>query len=231
MVVVTSSMPCAPTEEPSDHAAAVELLWIPLGAGAVVVRASGRLFEAVSAFVHRRQSNDLYHSALVVTVPTGRVVIEMTPVPDKYPGHRGVVSEGSVGVRWAGRLRVFRYEIRRWTGGVIPDEHEAAARVRIAVELSRAQRLLDLVPSVPNPVWGRDEFGTGDMWNSNSVVSWLLSRAGFDMASIDPPAGGRAPGWDAGLKVAARDLTSRSLADASPIGPRRADIGPLERWR
>jgi hypothetical protein len=42
------------------------------------------------------------------------------------------------------------------------------------------------------------------MWNSNSIVAWLLARAGFDMASVAMPANGRAPGWDAGLVVAAR---------------------------
>jgi hypothetical protein len=37
------------------------------------------------------------------------------------------------------------------------------------------------------------------MWNSNSVIYWLLVTAGIDMAGIGPPAGGRAlagpPGW------------------------------------
>jgi hypothetical protein len=47
----------------------VDLYWIPLGAGAHVVRVSGKVFEAVSAFVQRRGRCDLYHSALVVHVP------------------------------------------------------------------------------------------------------------------------------------------------------------------
>jgi hypothetical protein len=64
--------------------------------------------------------------------------------------------------------------------------------------------VLDLMPSVPTPVWGRDELGTGEMWNSNSVVSWLLVRAGLEIEEIRPPAGGRAPGWDAGIVVARR---------------------------
>jgi hypothetical protein len=41
---------------------------------------------------------------------------------------------------------------------------------------------------------------TGEMWNSNSVVSWLLTRAGI--AEIHPPRGWRAPGWDAGIRIA-----------------------------
>jgi hypothetical protein len=54
-------------------------------------------------------------------------------------------------------------------------------------------------------VWGRDEFHTGDMWNSNSVISWLLARAGIEASNIRPPQGGRSPGWHAGLAVADRD--------------------------
>jgi len=53
-------------------------------------------------------------------------------------------------------------------------------------------------------VWGRDELKTGDMWNSNSVTAWLIARSGMDTDSIHPPAGGRAPGWQAGLVVARR---------------------------
>jgi hypothetical protein len=50
-------------------------------------------------------------------------------------------------------------------------------------------------------IWGRDELGLGEMWNSNSVVSYLLARSGVDLAPIAPPAGGRAPGWEVGIKV------------------------------
>jgi hypothetical protein len=57
---------------------------------------------------------------------------------------------------------------------------------------------------VPTPVWGRDELKTGDMWNSNSVTAWLIAQSGIDTVSIQPPAGGRAPGWQAGLVVARR---------------------------
>jgi hypothetical protein len=40
------------------------------------------------------------------------------------------------------------------------------------------------------------------MWNSNSTIAWLIARAGLDAESIQPPAGGRAPGWRAGVAVA-----------------------------
>jgi hypothetical protein len=64
--------------------------------------------------------------------------------------------------------------------------------------------VLDLVPHVPTPVWGRDDLKAGEMWNSNSVTAWLIARSGMDTESIQPPAGGRAPGWGAGLVVARR---------------------------
>jgi hypothetical protein len=183
----------------------VDLYWIPLGAGARAVRVSGKLFEWISALVERRPPWDLYHSALVVVVPEGRFVIEMTPVADLNGEERGVVAEGSVGTRWAGRLRIFRYEIRRWPEGVIPDAAQAiSSPVRVTDDLTRARRILDLVPSVPTPVWGRDELAAGDMWNSNSVTAWLLSRGGIATGRLHPPSGGRAPGWAAGLVVGAR---------------------------
>jgi len=53
-------------------------------------------------------------------------------------------------------------------------------------------------------VWGRDELDAGEMWNSNSVIAWLLARSGVETDRIRPPRGGRAPGWNAGLAVAVR---------------------------
>jgi len=74
---------------------------------------------------------------------------------------------------------------------------------RLTSDEARGRRVLDVVRHVPTPVWGRDQLGTGEMWNSNSVVAWTLARSGIDAESIQPPAGGRAPGWHAGLVVAA----------------------------
>jgi hypothetical protein len=190
---------------------AVDLYWIPLGAGQHVVRLSGKLFEAASARLQRRPRCDLYHSALVVVVPEGRFVVEQTPVIDGYGQRRGVVVEGPVGLRLAGRFRLFRYEVRRWREGVIPDIAEAVSSVRVADDLARAERILELVPSVPPLVWGRDERHTGDMWNSNSVISWLLARAGIEAVRISPPPGGRAPGWHAGITIAADDGASTNV--------------------
>jgi len=187
----------------------VEVLWIPLGAGQHVVRLSGRAFEALSAVVQRRPARALYHSALIVTVADDRFVIEMTPVPDDHGEQRGVVAEGAVGTAWLGRFRLFRYEIHRWRGGVIPDADQATAATTLQLESGDAQRLLDLVAAVPTPVWGRDELDAGEMWNSNSVTSWILHRAGIDTAPLGPPDGGRAPGWNAGIVVATRTSDSR----------------------
>jgi hypothetical protein len=118
---------------------------------------------------------------------------------------RGVVAEGPVGLGLLGRLRTFRYEIRCWRDGVIPDAGEATS-VAIDVDGACAERLVQLVSSVPTPLWGRNDLDAGDMWNSNSVVSWLLRRGGVDVSGIEMPAGGRAPGWRAGLVVAEREL-------------------------
>jgi hypothetical protein len=191
----------------------VDLYWIPLGAGDRVVQTSGRVYEALCAWRERRPRRALYHSALVLSAGGERVTIEMTPVPGAGTGSdRGVVAEGSVGTRWAGRLRVFRYEIRRWRDGVIPDlPHAVGSPVRVSGEPAVVRSVLELAPLVPTPVWGRDELGAGDMWNSNSVVAWLLARAGVDGAAGGPPGGGRAPGWTAGLVQAHRDRAEATI--------------------
>ena len=200
--------------------AVVDLYWIPLGAGQRVVRLSGKLFEAIGARLQQRPSCDLYHSALVVVVPEGRFVIEQAPVPDALGGRRGVVLEGAVGSRLAGHFRRFRYEFRRWKDGGIPDISAAVSSpIRVSDDLARASEILELVPCLPALVWGRDERHTGEMWNSNSVTSWLLARAGID-ARIQPPHRGRAPGWRSGLVLAARDAARADRSRQSSRIPR-----------
>jgi hypothetical protein len=148
-------------------------------------------------------------------VPEGRFVIEQAPVRDGNGAERGVVAEGSVGSRRAGRFRIFRYEVRRWRDGVIPDVAEAVeSPKRLTDDPAQARRMLDLVPSAPTPVWGRDELAAGEMWNSNSLTSWLIVQSGIDADSIAPPVGGRAPGWSAGATVA-RDPTGRGGIEAT----------------
>jgi hypothetical protein len=216
-------------------AAGIDLYWLPLGAGGHSVRLSGRVFEAAAARLQRRPPCDLYHAALEVQIPDGRFVIEQAPAGRGDGSQRGVVSGGAVGSRLAGRMRIFRYELRRWRGGEIPDVAEAVESPRrLTDDAAVARRILELVPAVPTPVWGRVELSTGEMWNSNSVVAWLLERSGLGPESIAPPAGGRAPGWRAGIVAARRkptlskegrrqcpslpneDLTSHALSGGSP---------------
>jgi hypothetical protein len=200
-------------------ASSVDLYWLPLGAGGHSVRLNGKIFEAVVARLHNRPTRDLYHCALEVTIPTGRFVIEQAPARPNGQA-RGVVSEGPVGSRWASFLRVFRYEIRRWCSGLIPDADEAVdSPRRLTNDPVVACRLLEFVAEVPTPVWGRDELEAGEMWNSNSVIAWLLVRSGLDIDRVHPPAGGRAPGWHAGVVVAGRQKSSpRSRWAAEPAG-------------
>jgi len=104
-----------------------------------------------------------------------------------------------------GDFRIFRYEIRRWRDGHIPDVAEAVdSPVRLSEDEPHARRVLELVAQVPTPVWGRDELRAGEMWNSNAVIAWVIACSGIAVESIHLPAGGRAPGWRAGLVVAAR---------------------------
>jgi hypothetical protein len=210
----------------APRTAAVELYWLPLGAGGHFVRLNGRVYEALAARLQRRPACDLYHSALQIQVPEGTYVVEQTPVPDLSGSQRGVVAGGAVGSRWAGRFRIFRYEIRLWPGGHIPDVAEAVdSPQRLASDEDRARRVLDLVAQVPTPVWGRDELGTGEMWNSNSVIAWVIARSGLDATSIRPPPGGRAPGWHAGLVVARRQEKETARAPRHPTSPDAVDDG------
>jgi hypothetical protein len=186
--------------------ASIELWWLPLGAGGRFVRLNGRVYEALKAYRERRRPLDLYHSALEVCVPGGRFIVENAwPIPDSDGASRGVVVEGPVGSRRFRGLRVLRYEIRRWRDGVIADADAAVASPqRLSEDPRLAHELLEVVGLVPAMVWGRDELGVGDMWNSNSVIAWVLARSGLRTDAIAPPVGGRAPGWEAGLVLASR---------------------------
>jgi hypothetical protein len=197
----------------STIASGLDLYWIPLGAGpgGAVVRWSGRLYEALTATLARRPRCRLYHAALLIHLDNTTIAVEMAPVWTHH-GDRGVVAEGPVASPVLGRSRLFRYEIRCWNGGSIPDLAAAEGDpIRVTDDPSTAQRIIELVPQFPILTWGRDELQTSDMWNSNSLISWLLARADVDMGSVGPPAGGRAPGWEAGLRAAS------SLQPIDPI--------------
>jgi hypothetical protein len=183
----------------------VALYWLPLGAGGHSVRLNGNIFEAVAARIERRDRCDLYHSALIVRARMGTYIIEQGPVWQGLPADRGVVVEGAVGARAAGRFKLFRYEIRCWRDGILPDIGEAVeSPQRLAEDAAAAERVLHVIQTVPAPVWGRDELQTGEMWNSNSVISWLIVRSGLNVDAVRLPMQGRAPGWDAGVVFARR---------------------------
>src|SRR3954451_7099271 len=117
---------------------------------------------------------------------------------------RGVVVEGPVGSRLLGRFRAFRYELRCWRDGRIPDIAESVeSPMRTTDDVAQAEALLDVLPEVPALTWGGMS-SAQEMWNSNSAVSWALARGGHDVNRIHPPTRGRAPGWQAGLVLAER---------------------------
>ncbi|HUG07380.1 MAG TPA: hypothetical protein VMP13_00560 [Acidimicrobiia bacterium] len=226
------------TASSAEAPAGIDLYWIPLGAGGSgFVRLNGRIYEAIEAGLQRRHRCALYHTALHVYVPEGGFVVEtMWPSPDADTESRGVVVEGAVGARLLARLQTFRYEVRCWRDGVLPDADEAfGGPQRVSDDTDQARRLLNMIRSVPALIWGRDELEAGEMWNSNSVISWLLVQAGLPMETIHPPAGGRAPGWGVGISIAERSPDANAAGRAAAgysshakalAGP--ADIGPAD---
>ncbi len=198
----------------------VDLYWLPLGAGGHVVRHCGRAYERLVALAAGRPPLDLYHAALEVTTPGGRHAVELTPVGGAGPG-RGVIGEGPVGSPRLRSLRPFRYELHARPGGEIPDLAAAVESPRrVGRTEADARRVLALLPTAPLLTWGRDELGLGEMWNSNSVVAWLLARAELDLAAIGPPRHGRAPGWGAGLAAAALPAAALPPGDRLSSGSR-----------
>lgn len=185
--------------------ASVDLFWLPLGAGGGVVPRCGRAYERLVARRQHRRPQPLFHSALELVHAGTTYVIEMAPVWSEPTPDRGVVVTGPVGLPVLGRSKAFRYEVRCWPGGRIPDRAWAVeSPVRLSDDPSVVAELLTAVGRVPTLTWGRDELGVGDMWNSNSLVSWLLTCVGIDSSALSPPEGGRAPGWRAGVDLAGR---------------------------
>lgn len=168
------------------------------------MRLNGRIYEAITAWRGGRRRSALLHTALRVHVPEGTFVIETVwPSPDDRTAERGVAMEGPVGHPMLARSRLFRYEVRRWRNGKIPDGDDAIGGPRrVTNDPVAARRLLDAVPSVPPLTWGRDEEAAGEMWNSNSVIAWLLALSGVPVVELSAPKGSRAPGWDAGVEIA-----------------------------
>lgn len=187
------------------RSSSLDLYWLPLGAGGRFVRLNGKVYEALVARAEQRAACDLYHAALVATLPEGRTTIEVGPEWDRVDGSsgHGAVVRGPVGLPVLGRWRWFRYEVRCWHEGTIPDlKHAVDSPRRLADTEPDARRVVSSVPDVPALTWGRDELGLGEMWNSNSVIAWVLTRGGLDASAVQPPAGGRAPGFTSGVQAA-----------------------------
>ena len=91
----------------TSNTSAVELYWIPLGAGGHSVRFNGQVFEAIAAASQHRRRCDLYHAALVVELDGDRYTIELAPSPNADEASRGVVATGAVGSRHVGRCACF----------------------------------------------------------------------------------------------------------------------------
>ena len=187
----------------------VDLFWLPLGAGGHVVRWNGRLYERIQARRRHDRPRELFHAALELTEDGRSSVIEMAPVWSERAPERGVVVEGPVGLRLLGRLSAFRSEVRCWPGGRIPDRAEAMdSPVRVSSDPERLADVRVLVAACPTFTWGRDALACGDMWNSNSLVAWLLASTG-DVTGLVPPHEGRAPGWRSGIVLARSAMSAR----------------------
>ena len=177
-----------------------------------MVRISSNCWERWRARRERRPPGRLYHSVLEIKSDGERYVVELAPAwtpPFGIIGtirgrnDRGVVATGAVGSRLLGWWPWFRYEVRCWPDGVIPDlEFAVGEPLVIPLSNERAQAMIDQVAKVPCHVWGRDVLGIRDMWNSNSAIAWVLQSGGVDAASMVPPTDGSAPGWAAGVLAA-----------------------------
>jgi hypothetical protein len=199
----------------AGRTASVDLYWLPLGAGdgTHLVGLSGRVYEHLAARHDGREPRRLFHSALLVHTGEATYAVEMAPVWRTPHADRGVTGEGAVGLACLGRSRLFRYEVRCWRDGCVPDLAEAVdSPQRLGTDEQRATRLLAVIPDFPCRTWGRDEQGVGDMWNSNSLISWVLVSSGHEVAGLHPPHRGRAPGWDAGVAAASRQRRRTAAA-------------------
>lgn len=185
---------------------AVVLWWLPVGAGGHVVRHTSRWWEIFDARRAGRPPQPLFHAALEAFAHGDSHVIEMAPQwGGPKDSDRGVTVTGPVGLRLLGRSRLFRYEVRCWRGGDIPDRAWAVGGpLVLSRDEATAESVLRHTPDVPALTWGRQVAPTGDMWNSNSVVAWLLGVSAVPTSDLVPPDGGRAPGWAAGRELAAR---------------------------
>lgn len=181
---------------------AIDLYWLPVGAGTHFQRASLLLYESILAAVQRRPRAVLCHSALKIEADGRPYTLELMPVP----AHEefAPLLTGPVGSSIAGRLRLFRYQLCLKESARLPDESWSIdSPLRLTTDPRTVGALFAVAPSTPAHVWGRRVPGTSEMWASNSTISWLLASVGIPASEIGLPPGTRAPGWNAGLEVVA----------------------------
>ncbi len=176
---------------------------MPVGAGTSrFQRGSLRLWEAFEAARARRPRAALFHSALKLVSEDGQTsTLELTPA--FAGGQESPLLTGPVGFRGAERWRLFRYQLRCLPVARLPDEEFVVeSPTTLSTDCALIPRILALAPTIPAYTWGRRVAGSDEMWTSDSVISFLLVRAGVDLSAVAPPKGGRAPGWRAGVALA-----------------------------
>ncbi|MFD3789931.1 hypothetical protein [Streptomyces cyaneofuscatus] len=126
------------------------LWWLPVGAGGRVVVRTSRWWETLTARREHREPQPLFHAALEVLSDGRRLINEMGPAWGQSSPSRGVVATGPVGWEALGRWRLFRYEVRCWPEGLLPDRGLAVgAPQQIALTPDGARSLLARVSTAP----------------------------------------------------------------------------------
>jgi len=180
-----------------------ELSWIPVGAGTRFQRASLVLYESLAAALSRRGRQQLVHAGLRGSHQGRPFTLELMPAP---PGPLSGEVTGPVGTNWAGRFRLFRYQVCLLPNEALPDQAWAIEPpTRLSDDSAVVAAILDLSKKVPAYTWGRRRPGRAEMWTSDSAVSWILSRAGVELETVGPPPRSRAPGWQSGIVEARSD--------------------------
>lgn len=178
--------------------ALVRLWWLPVGAGGHVVTRTSRWWERWRAMREKRPPQQLFHSALEVTTDGSRYAIEMTPAWGQGSGPRGVVATGPVGLRSLGALRLFRYEVRCWRSGEIPDlAYAPAPPVDLRVTSGCAGDLITRVAEVPRLVWGAK---SARRRHVELQLPHLLAAANLGARRRGPPASRRWQGPGVGRR-------------------------------
>jgi len=197
-------------EQPGQPSFA-DLYWIPVGAGTRFQKASLAAYETVAASLSRRARQELVHGGLACSLRGEPFTLELMPALPG-PNVRHEVT-GPVGFAFAGRLRLFRYQVCVLPNAALPDQQFAVEPpARLCEDDARVQAILDASRVVPAYTWGRRRPGHPEMWTSDSALAWILDRAGLAPERLALPAGCRAPGWQAGLAEAASTQKPHSRA-------------------